>query len=45
MAEDSGTLEDVIEPYLIQQGFVMRTARGRIATNLAYYQFDMIPPE
>ena len=45
MAEDSGTLEDVIEPYLIQQGFVMRTARGRIATNLAYYLFDMIPPE
>jgi Holliday junction DNA helicase RuvB len=32
MAEDSGTLEDVIEPYLIQQGYVMRTARGRIAT-------------
>jgi Holliday junction DNA helicase RuvB len=45
MAEDSGTLEDVIEPYLIQQGFVMRTARGRIATNLAYYQFDLTPPE
>lgn len=45
MAEDSGTLEDVIEPYLIQQGFVMRTARGRIATNLAYYLFDMVPPE
>lgn len=45
MAEDSGTLEDVIEPYLIQQGFVMRTARGRIATNQAYYQFDMTPPE
>ena len=37
MAEDSGTLEDVIEPYLIQQGYVMRTARGRIiATNMAY---------
>lgn len=45
MAEDSGTLEDVIEPYLIQQGFVMRTARGRIATNLAYYLFNMTPPE
>lgn len=44
MAEDSGTLEDVIEPYLIQQGFVMRTARGRIATNQAYYQFNMTPP-
>jgi Holliday junction DNA helicase RuvB len=45
MAEDSGTLEDVIEPYLIQQGFVMRTARGRIATNQAYYQFDLVPPD
>lgn len=45
MAEDSGTLEDVIEPYLIQQGFVMRTARGRIATSQAYCQFDMVPPE
>ncbi|TXJ09602.1 MAG: Holliday junction branch migration DNA helicase RuvB [Acinetobacter sp.] len=45
MAEDSGTLEDVIEPYLIQQGYVMRTARGRIATNMAYVQFGMTPPE
>ncbi len=45
MAEDSGTLEDVIEPYLIQQGYVMRTARGRIATNIAYLQFGMTPPE
>ncbi len=45
MAEDSGTLEDVIEPYLIQQGYVMRTARGRIVTNMAYLQFGMTPPE
>ncbi|MFV5381641.1 Holliday junction branch migration DNA helicase RuvB [Acinetobacter towneri] len=45
MAEDSGTLEDVIEPYLIQQGYVMRTARGRIATNMAYLQFGMTPSE
>ena len=45
MAEDSGTLEDVIEPYLIQQGYAMRTARGRIATNMAYLQFGMTPPE
>ena len=45
MAEDSGTLEDVIEPYLIQQGYVMRSARGRIATNMAYLQFGMTPPE
>lgn len=45
MAEDTGTLEDVIEPYLIQQGYAMRTARGRIATNLAYIQFGLTPPE
>ena len=45
MAEDSGTLEDVIEPYLIQQGYVMRTARGRIATTQAYLQFGLTPPE
>ena len=45
LAEDRGTLEDVIEPYLIQQGYVMRTARGRIATNMAYLQFGMTPPE
>lgn len=35
MAEDRGTLEDVIEPYLIQQGYVMRTARGRMLTQRA----------
>lgn len=34
MAEDRGTLEDVIEPYLIQQGYVLRTARGRVLTDL-----------
>lgn len=45
MAEDSGTLEDVIEPYLIQQGYVMRTARGRIATHLAYTQLGLTLPE
>lgn len=45
MAEDSGTLEDVIEPYLIQQGYVMRTARGRIATTQSYLQFGLTPPE
>ncbi len=44
MAEDSGTLEE-FEPYLIQQGYVMRTARGRIATNQSYLQFGMTPPE
>ncbi len=36
IGEERGTIEDVVEPYLIQQGFLMRTARGRIATALAY---------
>lgn len=36
LGEDSGTLEDVYEPYLIQNGFLQRTPRGRIATRLAY---------
>src|SRR5690606_17346897 len=36
LSEERGTLEDVIEPYLIQQGFLVRTARGRMATNKAY---------
>lgn len=38
MAEDRGTLEDVVEPYLIQQGYVVRTARGRILTQMAIEQ-------
>jgi Holliday junction DNA helicase RuvB len=45
LSEDSGTLEDVIEPYLIQQGFVMRTARGRIATPHAYLHFGLRMPD
>jgi Holliday junction DNA helicase RuvB len=45
LSEDSGTLEDVIEPYLIQQGFVMRTARGRIATPHAYLHFGLRVPD
>ena len=36
MSEERGTIEDVIEPFLIQQGFLMRTARGRVATRNAY---------
>lgn len=36
LGEDSGTLEDVYEPYLIQNGFIQRTPRGRVVTNLAY---------
>lgn len=45
ISEDAGTLEDVIEPYLIQQGFVMRTTRGRIATPHAYLHFGLQAPE
>lgn len=41
MAEDRGTLEDMIEPYLLQQGFVQRTARGRMLTNLSYNHLQM----
>ena len=37
--EDRGTVEDVYEPYLLQQGFIMRTPRGREATELAYQYF------
>lgn len=45
IGEESGTIEDVIEPYLIQQGFIMRTARGRIATRNAYLHFGITLPE
>ena len=44
IGEERGTLEDVIEPFLIQQGFLMRTARGRIATRNAYLHFGLTPP-
>ncbi len=39
IGEERGTIEDVIEPYLIQQGFMMRTPRGRVVTSLAYTHF------
>jgi len=45
LGEERGTIEDVIEPYLIQQGFIMRTARGRVATRLAYQHFGLKTPE
>ncbi|MEA3411377.1 MAG: Holliday junction branch migration DNA helicase RuvB [Pseudomonadota bacterium] len=41
IGEERGTIEDVIEPYLIQQGFLMRTARGRMATRNAYRHFGL----
>ena len=36
IGEDSGTIEDVYEPYLIKNGFINRTPRGRVVTELAY---------
>jgi Holliday junction DNA helicase RuvB len=45
LGEERGTIEDVIEPYLIQQGFIMRTARGRVATRMAYQHFGLKAPE
>ena len=44
IGEERGTIEDVLEPYLIQQGFMMRTARGRVATPNAYRHFGLAPP-
>ncbi|QNH11723.1 Holliday junction branch migration DNA helicase RuvB [Xanthomonas sp. SI] len=43
LSEERGTLEDVIEPYLIQQGYLIRTARGRMATNKAYLHLGLPP--
>jgi len=45
LSEEKETLEDVIEPYLIQQGFIMRTPRGRIATRLAWQHFGLDYPD
>jgi Holliday junction DNA helicase RuvB len=45
VGEERGTIEDVIEPFLIQQGFIMRTARGRMATRSAYLHFGLKVPE
>jgi len=45
LGEERGTLEDVTEPFLIQQGFLVRTARGRIATRASYLHFGLKPPE
>ncbi len=44
VGEDAGTLQDVYEPFLIQQGFLQRTPRGRMATPLAYRRFGLTPP-
>jgi Holliday junction DNA helicase RuvB len=44
IGEERGTIEDVLEPYLIQQGFLMRTPRGRMATRASYLHFGLNPP-
>ena len=45
IGEERGTIEDVLEPFLIQQGFMMRTARGRMATRNVYEHFGLEVPE
>jgi Holliday junction DNA helicase RuvB len=44
IGEERGTIEDVLEPFLIQQGYLMRTPRGRVATALAYRHFGLTTP-
>ena len=44
LSEERGTVEDVLEPYLIQQGYITRTARGRMATSKAYRHFGLDKP-
>ena len=44
IGEEADTIEDVLEPYLIQQGYLQRTPRGRVATALAYRHFGITPP-
>jgi len=44
IGEERGTIEDVLEPFLIQQGFLMRTPRGRMATRNAWLHFGLSPP-
>lgn len=45
IGEERGTIEDVLEPFLIQQGFIMRTPRGRVATRTAYLHLGLKPPK
>ncbi|MAA65535.1 MAG: Holliday junction branch migration DNA helicase RuvB [Alteromonadaceae bacterium] len=45
ISEERGTIEDVIEPFLIQQGYMIRTPRGRMVTSHAYLHFGVTPPE
>jgi Holliday junction DNA helicase RuvB len=45
ISEERGTIEDVVEPYLLQQGFIMRTPRGRVLTQNAYLHFGLQSPK
>jgi Holliday junction DNA helicase RuvB len=45
IGEERGTIEDVLEPYLIQQGYLMRTPRGRMATRMAWDHFSLAMPD
>ena len=45
VGEEADTIEEVYEPYLIQEGYLQRTAQGRIATTLAYAKFGLVPPK
>ena len=45
LSEDEGTIEDVLEPYLLANGYIERTARGRVATEKSYSQFRLTPPK
>jgi len=45
ISEERGTIEDVLEPYLIQQGFIMRTPRGRVVTGKTYQHFGLTAPK
>jgi Holliday junction DNA helicase RuvB len=45
ISEERGTIEDVLEPYLIQQGFMLRTPRGRMVTRNAYQHFGLTPTD
>ncbi|MEO8081654.1 MAG: Holliday junction DNA helicase RuvB C-terminal domain-containing protein, partial [Caldimonas sp.] len=45
IGEERDTIEDVLEPFLIQQGFLQRTPRGRVATVAAYRHLGVLPPK
>ena len=45
IGEERDTIEDAIEPYLIQEGFIQRTPRGRCATARCYQYFNLTPPQ